>query len=171
MIVIVALVLTGMSLLVLGLPFVSGWLAFLNGGSTPAPPVCGGNRCMIKITLLTLPDPYPLFTAYTLAIPSMIAIGWWIRKVPRSARGRGKGAPKALRYSSVLLIGGMVWMGLFIAIGLATDWLAIPVLPSVRDAFLASVLGAPSIVLGVAAVYLWSEWRRRLSERSPASPG
>lgn len=172
LIVILALVLAGSSLLVLGLPFVSGWLAFLNRVPNPTPPpICGGNQCIITIALLTPPDPYPLLTAYTLAIPSMIAIGWWIRKAPRSERRIGEKAPRVLRSSGVLLIGAMAWMGLFIATGFAMDWLAIPVLPSVRDAFLASVLGAPSIVLGVAAVYVWSEWRRRLSGRSPAAPG
>ncbi len=162
------LVISGTWLLAVGIPFVTGWLAIM-GQISGIPSGGTGYLCPKTNTfgLVLAPDPYPVLGSYAGAIPAVFGIAWWTRHSP----GRQTALEGARHRAALLLMGTMVWMGLFFLIALAMDWQAVPVPPWARLLLLGSLLAAPSIVLGGGAIQVWIEGRRALSRRSRASHG
>lgn len=173
----ITLVVVGSVLLVLGLPFVTVWLQILSLEQAPGHPAtscgtaAGGASCQFFINIWAPPDPWVLVGAYGVAIPVVLASAFWML---RSLRGKPASTPKHRRWTraaGLLLMGTMAWTGAFIVAGFTLDWLSIPVPPWGHYLFLASLVVAPTILLGVGAAHLGAEGRRRLSGRFRAAPG
>ena len=173
----ITLIIVGSVLLVLGISFVTVWLQILSleqtAGHPPTScgPAAGGGYCQFVINLWAPPDPWVLVAAYGVAIPVVFASAWGML---RSLRRGAASTPTFRRWSraaSWLLMGTLTGVGAFIVAAFALDWLSIQVPLWIHYLFLASLVVAPSIFLGVGAACVGAEGRRRLSGRSRAARG
>ncbi len=158
----VALVAGGTSLMALDATFLSAWVAQsarLAAAPTPLPCACPDQ--VVQLFGL-LPDPRPVFLGYLVAIPALGGCGYGIQRWGRVAfqddpRNRG-----TLRVVGLTLVGAMAWMAaLYLVGGLTGASLNPREVSPLGLAFLASLVGVPSLVVGAGAtllVHAGSRW-------------